>query len=543
MHDFLNESAPLPAPDASADGSAATLTAPPPWGPSRDADPGETRYLPERPAPFARPAGPAQLAPNPPSSRPLPLAPAPRLRLDPRTYDRGLACVQCDACLPACPTFAETGLEADNPRGRIAAMLALSDGRLEPTPEVVGHLDGCLDCRACETACPSGVVFHELIEETRDNLRKVRKSTLGERLLRAVLHGVVARPRRLRVALVPVRALKKVGLVQLFRKVGGMALLPEAVGRMERMLPPGRLWPLALPPHSRAGGFHTILNLLHPAGLADSLKPKQTVGLHAGCVGSVLFDGVNVKAAELIAAAGADVLAPPKQSCCGAIHHHGDDAKAARDLARLNIDLFAGCDTITTASAGCGAMLRTYGHLLRDDPTYAVRANAFARRVRDVTEVLHDLNLPRMRHAVERTAAYHEPCHLAHGQGVRREPRALLERIPGLTLVPLAEADTCCGGPGRYPLTEPEMAGRLGTRKLDHLAASGAEVCVTGNAACVMHLRAEAAGRGRAVAFAHPVELLHDAVFGPPARLPLAERIDGFVRDHLVPVKERFIGG
>ena len=542
MHQIANESAPTIHPPAAEWGPPA-----PPGGAVSQLDAAPLPEVWETPVPDHRAAESARLAPSaqlrqsaetPQISGFVTLSVNSRMRLDPRTHERGLECVRCDACLPACPTFAETGLEADNPRGRIAAMLALSDGQVPPTAKTVGHLDGCLGCRACETACPSGVVFHELLDDTRATLKKVGQLKSQGRLARLLLHRVATRPRRLKLALVPVRLMQKSGLLAVLRRSGLMRLLPAEVRRLERMLPPGPVWPAPLPPHSRAGGFHTILNLLHPAGLQESLRPKQTVGLHAGCVGSVLFGHVNTKAAELIAAAGADVLAPPKQACCGAIHHRGGDPEAARELARRNIDLFADCDQIATATAGCGSMLREYGHLLRDDPAYAARANSFSRRVRDVTEVLAGLDLAPMRQPSDRVAGYLDACHLAHGQGVRREPRTLLEQVPGLTLVPLEDAGGCCGATAATA----GMAASLAVRQLDALAAAGATVCVTGNGGCAMHLRAGAAMLRQPLEIVHPVDLLHAATFAAPPRVPLAERVDGFIRTYLVPIKDRLTG-
>ncbi len=431
----------------------------------------------------------------------------PALQLDPRTYQRALSCVHCGLCLPACPTYTETGHEADSPRGRIQLMRGLADGLVEATPSVKEHLDLCLDCRACETACPSGVVYHELIEETRARFAEQQQLTLQGRFMRWIFFNVFVHPTRLKLALLPARALQKLGVYGLLRKAGLFKLLPSQLRKMEQMLPAeGKLWPRALPEFSK--------------GMRSPQAPEMpTVGLFAGCIGSVMFERVNRQAVELLTASGADVLAPRNQTCCGAIHHHNGAHHPAEQLARRNIDTFlpkgeVGVGFIATNIAGCGAMLREYDFLLRDDPEYAERAKEFSRRVRDISEVLVDVKLPEMTHPVYATATYHDACHLAHAQKVVAQPRALLARVPGLTLVPLPESDMCCGAAGTYNLQHPQMASQLAERKLRNISATGASVCVTGNVGCAMQIQSEGDARGCAVKVVHPVEVLHAAVFG-----------------------------
>ena len=243
------------------------------------------------------------------------------------------------------------------------------------------------------------------------------------------------------------------------------------------------------------------------------------MGFFAGCIGSVMFDEVNRKAVELLAAAGAEVIAPRKQVCCGAIHHHSGSNKPAIAFAKQNIDAFIPADGkpvnfIATNIAGCGAMLREYDHLLRDDRKYAQRAKEFAKRVRDISEVLCELGLPEMKHRVEATATYHDACHLAHAQKVTAAPRKLLAQVPGLTMIPLPDSDMCCGAAGTYNLEHPEMSTKLDERKLKNIGYTGAEMCITGNAGCAMQIQSEAERRGVNLRVLHPVEVLHLAVFG-----------------------------
>ena len=429
----------------------------------------------------------------------------PALILDPRTYARALDCVHCGLCLPACPTYVLTGHEADSPRGRIQLMRGMADGVIELTPAVREHLDLCLDCRGCETACPSGVIYHELIEETRWRLADSTPLSLQSRLMRWLSMNVFVHPARLKLAVLPARLMQKIGLYGLLRKAGLFTLLPMQFRKMEQMLPAdGKLWPVRLParmePVKNTGG--------QPA------SPPRRVGFFAGCIGSVMFDTPNRQAVELLAAAGAEVLIPRAQVCCGAIHHHSGAPLPAAVMARRNIEAFEGVELITTNIAGCGAMLHEYDHLLRDDPEYAERAKEFVKRVKDISVVLLELGLPKMNHPVNRTVTYHEACHLVHGQKVSAPPRQLLAKIPGLKLVPLPESDLCCGAAGTYNLTQPEMATALAERKLSNIATTNAEICATGNVGCAMHIQSEAAARGQKLKVIHPVQLLHEAVFG-----------------------------
>jgi len=457
------------------------------------------------------------------------------LKLDRRTYDRALSCVHCGLCLPACPTYLQTGHEAEGPRGRIQLMRGLSDGSIEPTRKVREHLDSCLDCRGCETACPSGVVYHELIEETRDRLAKHDKENppafeSHRGVLRWFLRNVVAHPNRLKASVLPVRLLQRSGLYRVLERFRVMELLPPAMRKMERMLPEtGPVWPRPLPRFTGAKGMDAVLVALQNAALmgqngaarrpAGGRETRKIVGFFAGCVGSIFYDKTNRQAIEILAACGVDVYAPPEQGCCGALHKHGGGLDQARELARRNIDLFlpregTAVDFIVTNIGGCGSTMLEYDVLLRDDLEYAGMAREFRRRYRDISQMLAELPLPKMAHPVNLTAAYHDACHLAHGQRVREVPRELLSRIEGLKLVPLAENDLCCGAAGTYNLEHPKMADDLASRKLDHLAATKAEVLIAGNAGCAAHLVAQAKARGQKLRVVHPVELIHQAIFG-----------------------------
>jgi glycolate oxidase iron-sulfur subunit len=459
------------------------------------------------------------------------VATSPTIRLDQAALNAGSACVQCGLCLPTCPTYLETSNEAESPRGRIRLMLGLHDGDVPYTDLAKDHLDGCLGCRACETACPSGVAYHKLYDDALEKLTADRIDGGDEtpkltRLQRFLFLGLLARPNRLRASLAVARIADRVGLRIIARKLGLLGLMGQTVERMDAMLPrddDAPIWPKPLPAHSRAGGMDMVVQMLDPARAEKAEQVSFAIGFFEGCVASVMSSGTHKKAAEMLCRAGADVVSPPDQVCCGAIHQHAGEGEHARQLARSNIDTFLPTNGpevrfITTCTAGDGAMLRGYGELLADDPRYAERAKRFSDLVRDISEVFVEVGLGegdlRFRNRIDRRVAYHDACHLAHAQGVRTPPRTLLEKVPGLEVVDLPEGEICCGAAGTYNLTRPQMAGQLARRKLDALASTGADLLISGNIGCSMHLASIARDTGSPIEVVHPVDLLHEAMFG-----------------------------
>jgi glycolate oxidase iron-sulfur subunit len=411
---------------------------------------------------------------------------------DPPDWEGILDCVHCGICLPQCPTYKVLAQEMDSPRGRLYLMRAATEGRIGLTENFVLHMDRCLGCRACETACPAGVPFGRLIEETRGQIERRVARPLARRLLRRLVLGTFPHRGRLAAVLAAARLYQASGLQRLVRASGLLARLPR-LAAMERLLP------------ARGGAPRGAL----PAETAPAGPSRGTVALLEGCVQSLLFPGINQATVRLLARAGYRVVVPPAQVCCGALHLHGGDRATARALARRNLAAFGDADWIVTNAAGCGAAMRDYGHLVPDDARAAERGA----RVRDVTELLAE-HLPGPCQALDLTVTYHDPCHLAHGQRVREAPRTLLRAIPGLRVVELAEADLCCGSAGVYNLMEPEIARRLLDRKIAHIAATGAGVVVTGNPGCLLQIRMGLAERGLPVQACHPVELLTWAVDG-----------------------------
>lgn len=403
-------------------------------------------------------------------------------------------CVHCGFCLPACPTYSLWGEEMDSPRGRIHLMKTAADGEVAIDENWVGHLDACLGCMACVTACPSGVRYGDLIESTRAHIEREYRRPWRDRLFRRTLFTLFPGRRRLRVAAAFGWFYQRTRLATLVRRSGIAGRLPSRVRALESMLPDVRARAIVARTATRTA----------PEG-----PRKLRVGFITGCVQEVFFGDVNAATVRVLAAHGCEVVAPPEQGCCGALELHGGQEDAALRRARRLIDVFGplDLDAIVVNAAGCGSALKDYGRLLAGDPGYAQRAADFTSRVRDVTEVLAGLEPHRPYRRLERTVAYHDACHLAHAQGIRAEPRSVLTAVPGIALRPLLDDGFCCGSAGVYNLLEPEAAGELGRRKAEALAGTGADVIVTTNPGCALQIGKEV---DRPVL--HPVMLLAEAL-------------------------------
>jgi glycolate oxidase iron-sulfur subunit len=406
-------------------------------------------------------------------------------------------CVHCGFCLQACPTYLALENENDSPRGRIVLMRGLLEGDLSPDDSAVAmHLDRCLGCRGCESACPSGVPYGHLQEAPRATLVARRPLPLAARLVL----GVFRRQPLLRMAL---------ALGRLARGLRLSALL----GRL-----PGRLgFPFAMLESTRR-------RFVHPPYHPSSSDDAGSFAILTGCVMEGLYAPTNRATERVLLANGYRQCAAPGQGCCGALHAHAGDAESARGLARRNIAAFerSGADVVAVNAAGCGAMMKEYGHLLADDPDWSSRAAALAARVRDVSELLAARGpRPGGPLAEALTVAYDAPCHLLHAQRVLTAPLAVLQAIPGLTLVPLADSEHCCGSAGIYNLVEPDVSDAVLQPKLANIQASGAAIVATGNPGCLMQIGAGLARRGARARAVHPVDLL-DASYAAQGSTPTA---------------------
>jgi glycolate oxidase iron-sulfur subunit len=405
--------------------------------------------------------------------------------------------VHCGFCLPVCPTYRETFRERSSPRGRIWLIKAVADGELDISdPVFKSEMSLCLNCRACEAVCPSGVKYGELVESARAQIVSHEPQSLPARAARGVgLRMVLGSPRTTRAASWGARLYAQSGADRLMQATGVMTKL--GLGHAEALRPelsdefliPGRESWSAL--GARRG----------------------TVALLAGCVMSTAFAEVHRATARVLARNGFDVVVPPTQGCCGALSVHAGEAEHGRVLARKNIDGLSGpeFDAVIVNAAGCGAAMKEYDFLLRDDPTYAGKAEIFVERVKDPAEFLAEVGLVAAPGPLAVRATYQDACHLAHAQRVTKAPRELLRAIPELELVEMPEADLCCGSAGIYNLLQKEMAGRLRERKLDNAGTTGAELIVSANPGCILQMRAGLKVRGSDVHVEHLMTVLDRA--------------------------------
>ncbi|HET9326983.1 MAG TPA: (Fe-S)-binding protein [Candidatus Eisenbacteria bacterium] len=427
-------------------------------------------------------------------------------------------CIHCGLCLTACPTYRELKIEPDSPRGRLYLMRGLAEGRIEPGSDLERHLDQCLGCRACETVCPAGVPYGRLLEETRGQLerRRPRRTPLAMLGRWALRHLVPHRGRMHAAADVlrlgqsaPFRALmssRAAGWLPAFAR-RGYAMTPALEPRRQRGL---QALAARLPEGARLESRADTL-VFHPPG-----APKRRVGFFTTCVMETMFPRVNQEAVRLLVVAGCEVVVPHAQRCCGALQAHAGLRRESKALARANLGVFPeDVERIVTTSAGCGAALREYDHWLEGEKSEAA-ADAFAGRVRDVSEVLAEAGMPEPRAKVASEldpakplrVGYHDPCHLAHAQKVRRPPRELLAALPGVELIDLPDADHCCGSAGVYNLTHPEMAEAQLEHKLAAVRRVDPEVVVASNPGCMLHMARGAEARGMKARMVHLVEVL-----------------------------------
>jgi glycolate oxidase iron-sulfur subunit len=402
-------------------------------------------------------------------------------------------CIHCGFCLPTCPTYLVWGEEMDSPRGRIVLMRQSQEtsGELET---IATHIDRCLGCMACVTACPSGVRYDALIEQMRPEVERRHRRTLTDRAFRRFCFETFTHPGRLRAAVPLMVAGRRLGLLRRLRPK--LARFPR-LAAMLRVTPDVKL--------SAAWG---LLPEQTPAN-ANAGPARGTVGLLQGCVARVFFARTNEATVRVLSAEGFHVLVPKAAGCCGALLMHSGAEDEAKERARATIAAFDVCETVAVNAAGCGSAMKDYGHLVGDD-----RSAAFAEKVKDVTELLAAEEPRSERKPVELRVAYHDACHLAHAQGISKPPRELLRAIPGLELLEPAEAGTCCGSAGIYNLLQPEAASELGRRKADHLLATGAQAIAAANPGCTLQIVAHLSAQGRELPVYHPVQLLDASIAG-----------------------------
>ncbi|MGK5683827.1 heterodisulfide reductase-related iron-sulfur binding cluster [Actinoplanes sp. URMC 104] len=430
----------------------------------------------------------------------------------PPADERIADCVHCGFCLPTCPTYQLWGEEMDSPRGRIYLMKLGKEGAVEMDDTYTQHFDACLGCLACVTACPSGVRYDELIEAVRPQLERHHRRSLPDRLFRELIFQMMPYPSRLRVAAVFGALYERVGGHKLLARAGVLRLLPRRLQALEELMPPARL--------------STLVRSLPKVIPARGTPTRMRVGMLTGCVQRVFFSDVNAATARVLAREGCDVVVP-SQPCCGALSEHAGREEEALERARKLIDAFegTGVQAIVVNVAGCGSTMKEYGRLLRDDPRYAEKAAGFSAKVRDVSEFLAELDPVAPRHPIEARVAYHDACHLGHGQGIRAEPRAVLRTIPGLKVADIPEAEICCGSAGIYNLTMPEAGAELGRRKIANVVSVLPDALATANPGCLLQIRRYLP---EDLPMFHPIELIDASIRGiDPIRAGRGRHGDG----------------
>lgn len=407
-------------------------------------------------------------------------------------------CIHCGFCLQACPTYVETGLEAESPRGRIALMKAVNEGRIGITDSVVRHWDLCIQCRACEIACPSGVPYGRLIEATMQQVEHRRKVGLLKKIVSDVtLKKILPHQRRLAMLVGGMRMYQLSGLQKMVRKTGVLKLFPGDLAEMESSLP---VLPTSI--------FKARGQVIPAQG-----EKRARVAILSGCVMPLVHGPEMNAVVRVLSRNGCEVVVTRGQVCCGAINTHVGDLETARDLARRNIDAFlaSGVDAVIVASAGCGSRMKEYDHLLRHDERYTGKAAEFSEKVKDIHEFLVELPFEEPGGRLDYRVTYQDSCHLANGQLVTSQPRTLLQSIPGIDFVELTDAAMCCGGGGTYTITERDLSLRVLATKMSAVKDTGADVVATANPGCLLQLQYGVQREGKDVRVCYVTDLLDES--------------------------------
>jgi glycolate oxidase iron-sulfur subunit len=420
---------------------------------------------------------------------------------DPKLID---ACVHCGFCLSTCPSYRVLGKETDSPRGRIYLMDAVNEGEAALSTATVQHFDSCLGCLACVTTCPSGVQYDKLISATRPQIERNYARSLPDRLFRQLIFSLFPYPERLRVLLAPLLLYQKLRIPQFLQATGLLKQISPRLAAMESLLP-----------EVTRKSFQNTLPTVVPA----QGEQRYRVGMILGCVQRLFFTEVNEATARVLSANGCEVVIPPSQGCCAALPHHQGQEEQAKALARQMIDSFegTGVDYVIINAAGCGHTLKEYGHLLKDDPAYCKKADAFASKVKDVQEFLIKVGLTTKLSPLQAeplTIVYQDACHLLHGQKISLQPRQLLRQIPGVMLREPIDAALCCGSAGVYNMLQPQVAEELGQQKVTNLLNTGATVIASSNPGCSLQILRHLDLQGKSVPVMHPMRLLDYSIRG-----------------------------
>ncbi|TLS36209.1 (Fe-S)-binding protein [Pseudalkalibacillus caeni] len=403
-------------------------------------------------------------------------------------------CVHCGMCLESCPTYLETGQEQHSPRGRVHLIKSVAEGKLEVNEQFMDPVFQCLDCRACTTACPADVDVGGLIEEARGQVRQAMpltgwKGTVSNFFLK----DLFPHQNRLNMLGGLLKFYQKSGLQNVARKTGAMKVMPEHLVQMEAIMPE-----LKKPVQKR----YKDVDVIPAKG-----EPKARVSMLTGCIMDVMFSDINQATINVLTHNNNEVVLPKNQTCCGALHVHAGDRETGKKLAKQNIEAFKDADKVVVNAAGCGCALKEYPELFRNDLEWKEKAEEFSKKVEDISKYLYDTGYEKPKSPINKKITYHDACHLAHGQGVRHEPRQLLKDIPGVEYVEQPNADTCCGSAGIYNITNPEMAGAVLERKMENVP-DDVEMISMGNPGCMLQMAVGVQKYGRREEIVHTVQLL-----------------------------------
>ncbi len=455
---------------------------------------------PEFGLPAAAPLAMADDAPDEPTARPgLSALFAGFTGVDAPAEADMYRCVHCGLCLSSCPTYVVTGLEMESPRGRIALMKAVNEGRVGISDRIVSHWEACLNCRACEAVCPSGVPYGRMMERTRAQVRaRGRQSEGMKKMTRWFLRAALPRPGLMRLGASMLRLYQRLGAQKLLRLTRLTRLLPGGLAQLEAQLP------------RMSGRFFGPSRRIHRPAEGE---PQLKVALLSGCVMPLMQAETMNATVRTLTRNGCEVAVPPRQGCCGALNLHAGDLSTGRAMARRNIDAFlaTGADRIVTCSAGCGSTMKEYHDLLKDDPEYAEKARRASEMTRDITELLLELPFRRPLAHLERQVTYQDPCHLAHAQRITAAPRTILQSIPGVQLQEMENPSMCCGGAGVYSAVQPTLSRRILSRKVEAIIESGADEAITANPGCMLQLEQGLRAAGQDTPVRHVVDILDEA--------------------------------
>lgn len=404
-------------------------------------------------------------------------------------------CVHCGFCLSACPTYLETGNELDSPRGRIYLVKSVMEERIPLGKTVTDHIDKCLGCLACETACPSGVKYRQLVETTRSQIERNYPRTLGEKLYRAVIFRLFPYQRRLSLVLPLLYLYNRTGVRKLLDSTGILKKISGTLHKLEQMIPD---------PDS-------VSIKRYPEVIPARKAAKYRVAFLTGCVQNVFFSKTNQASIEVLTKLGCEVVVPKHQQCCGALSVHSGRLEEGRKFARSTIDTFSSLkvDYFIINSAGCGSSIKEYGDLFAHGDEYLLKAKQLSEKTRDIMEFIDQIGIDEDLKELNLKVTYQDACHVAHGQSIKQAPRNVLSKIPGLRLIEMNESDHCCGSAGIYNLVQPEMAEKILHRKISNVKQSSADILAVSNPGCLIQIQKGIKENGLNIQTVHPIELLN----------------------------------